>query len=75
MRFLMMGVAARTSLKMTVLVPLCKAVAGGVQDGADYDCYRGEGGGPYYTEPGVTYDVTGYDRYGLDREGDGSGCE
>jgi hypothetical protein len=43
--------------------------------GADYDCYGGTGGGPYYTEPGVTYRVTGYDPYDLDRGGDGSGCE
>jgi hypothetical protein len=43
--------------------------------GADYDCYGGEGLGPYFTEPGVTYDVRGADPYDLDREGDGSGCE
>jgi hypothetical protein len=43
--------------------------------GADYDCYGGDGNGPYYTAPGVTYSVTGYDRYGLDGDGDGYGCE
>jgi hypothetical protein len=43
--------------------------------GADYDCYGGEGLGPYYTKPGVTYHVTGSDPYDLDRESDGFGCE
>jgi endonuclease YncB( thermonuclease family) len=43
--------------------------------GADYDCAGGSGNGPYYTQPGVTYSVTGSDPYGLDRDGDGSGCE
>jgi hypothetical protein len=43
--------------------------------GADYDCYGGSGNGPYYTAPGVTYRVTGYDPYGLDSDNDGYGCE
>jgi hypothetical protein len=43
--------------------------------GADYDCYGGTGDGPYYTEPGVTYNVTGSDPYGLDADNDGRGCE
>jgi hypothetical protein len=43
--------------------------------GADYDCAGGSGDGPYYTEPGVTYRVTGSDPYGLDADGDGYGCE
>jgi hypothetical protein len=43
--------------------------------GADYDCYGGTGDGPYYTEPGVTYTVTGSDPYGLDGDNDGRGCE
>ena len=43
--------------------------------GADYDCYGGSGDGPYYTEPGVIYRVTGSDPYGLDANGDGYGCE
>ena len=43
--------------------------------GADYDCYGGSGDGPYYTEPGVTYTVTGSDPYGLDGDNDGLGCE
>lgn len=43
--------------------------------GADYDCYGGSGDGPYYTEPGVTYRVTGSDPYGLDADNDGYGCE
>jgi hypothetical protein len=43
--------------------------------GADYDCYGGSGDGPYYTEPGVVYAVTGSDPYGLDGDNDGRGCE
>jgi flagellar hook assembly protein FlgD len=43
--------------------------------GADYDCAGGTGNGPFYTEPGVTYRVTGSDPYGLDGDGDGFGCE
>lgn len=43
--------------------------------GADYDCYGGSGDGPYYTEPGVVYTVTGSDPYGLDADNDGLGCE
>jgi hypothetical protein len=43
--------------------------------GADYDCYGGSGNGPYYTEPGVSYTVSGSDPYGLDADGDGVGCE
>ena len=43
--------------------------------GADYDCAGGSGDGPYYTEPGVTYQVTGSDPYGLDGDNDGYGCE
>lgn len=42
---------------------------------SDYDCYGGEGNGPAYTDPGVTYRVTGSDPYGLDGDGDGYGCE
>jgi hypothetical protein len=40
----------------------------------DYDCYGGEGGAPF-TEPGVTYRVTGFDPYDLDRDNDRRGCE
>ena len=43
--------------------------------GADYDCAGGSGNGPYYTAPGVLYNVTGSDPYDLDRDGDGQGCE
>jgi hypothetical protein len=43
--------------------------------GADYDCAGGSGNGPYYTEPGVVYNVTGSDPYGLDADNDGRGCE
>ena len=42
---------------------------------SDYDCYGGGGDGPAYTEPGVTYHVTGSDPYGLDADNDGRGCE
>jgi hypothetical protein len=43
--------------------------------GADYDCFGGSGNGPYYTEPGVVYTVTGSDPYDLDADSDGRGCE
>jgi hypothetical protein len=43
--------------------------------GADYDCYGGSGDGPYYTEPGVVYTVSGSDPYGLDADDNGRGCE
>lgn len=43
--------------------------------GADYDCAGGSGNGPYYTEPGVVYTVSGSDPYGLDADNDGRGCE
>ena len=45
------------------------------EGGADYDCAGGSGNGPYYTASGVVYRVTGSDPYGLDADGDGSGCE
>jgi hypothetical protein len=42
---------------------------------SDVDCYGGGGNGPRYTKPGVTYRVRGSDRYGLDGDNDGWGCE
>ncbi len=39
---------------------------------SDYDCAGGSGNGPYYTGK---VQVLGYDEYGLDRDGDGWGCE
>jgi hypothetical protein len=39
---------------------------------SDYDCEGGSGDGPEYTGY-VT--VTGSDDYGLDSDGDGTGCE
>lgn len=39
---------------------------------SDYDCAGGSGDGPYYTGQVA---VIGYDEYGLDRDGDGIGCE
>lgn len=38
----------------------------------DYDCEGGEGNGPDYTG---TVTVVGADHYGLDRDGDRTGCE
>jgi hypothetical protein len=38
----------------------------------DYDCLGGSGDGPFYTGQ-VT--IVGYDRFGLDADGDGIGCE
>jgi hypothetical protein len=42
---------------------------------SDVDCYGGSGNGPRYTRPGVVYRVSGSDRYGLDADNDGRGCE
>ncbi len=40
---------------------------------SDYDCAGGSGNGPKYVDGPVR--VTGSDPYGLDRDGDGIGCE
>jgi hypothetical protein len=42
---------------------------------SDVDCYGGGGNGPRYTRPGVVYRVWGSDRYRLDSDNDGRGCE
>lgn len=42
---------------------------------SDVDCYGGGGNGPRYTRPGVVYRVRGSDRYRLDGDNDGRGCE
>jgi hypothetical protein len=42
---------------------------------SDVDCYGGSGNGSRYTRPGVVYRVTGSDRYRLDADNDGRGCE
>ena len=39
---------------------------------SDYDCEGGSGNGPDYT--GIVT-VVGEDHYGLDADGDGTGCE
>jgi hypothetical protein len=39
------------------------------------DCYGGGGNGPRFTAPGVVYRVRGSDRYRLDADNDGRGCE
>ncbi|RJQ30011.1 hypothetical protein C4571_00025 [Candidatus Parcubacteria bacterium] len=39
---------------------------------SDYDCRGGSGNGPYYTG---RVQVIGPDVFGLDRDGDGWGCE
>jgi hypothetical protein len=44
------------------------------EGGRDYDCYGGDGNGPLFTAPGVTYAVTGSDPYRLDGNGDGKAC-
>jgi len=41
-------------------------------DVSDYDCAGGSGNGPYYTG---RVRVIGPDVFGLDRDGDGWGCE
>jgi hypothetical protein len=40
---------------------------------SDYDCAGGEGDGPSYVDGPVT--VKGSDPFGLDRDGDGTGCD
>jgi hypothetical protein len=43
---------------------------------SDVDCYGRGGNGPRYTRRGVTYTVrSGYDRYRLDTNHNGLGCE
>jgi hypothetical protein len=42
---------------------------------SDVDCRGGTGNGPRYTRAGVVYHVSGSDRYGLDADNDGLGCE
>ncbi len=42
------------------------------KNAGDYDCASGKGDGPNYTG---AVQVIGYDEYGLDRDGDGWGCE
>jgi len=42
---------------------------------SDVDCYGGSGNGPRYTKAGVVYRVRGADRYRLDADNDGRGCE
>jgi hypothetical protein len=43
---------------------------------SDVDCRGGSGNGPRYTRRGVVYRVRrGYDRYRLDADHDGWGCE
>lgn len=44
-----------------------------IPSGPDVDCAGGKGNGPRYVQGPVT--VTGSDPYGLDRDGDGIGCE
>ena len=39
----------------------------------DYDCAGGSGDGPRYVSG--PFSVVGYDRYGLDSDGDGVACE
>lgn len=42
-------------------------------DVSDYDCAGGTGDGPRYVEGPI--EVTGRDRFALDRDGDGVACE
>ncbi|MBX6391208.1 MAG: hypothetical protein IRZ08_19825 [Frankia sp.] len=42
-------------------------------DAEDYDCEGGEGNGPYYVQGPIR--VEGSDPFGLDHDGDGTGCE
>lgn len=58
-----------------VLAQNCDPNYGGacVPIDSDVDCAGGSGNGPSYVEGPVT--VIGSDIYGLDRDGDGVGCE
>jgi len=47
--------------------------SGCVPIASDVDCAGGSGNGPAYVAGPVT--VIGYDKYGLDRDGDGVACE
>jgi Excalibur calcium-binding domain len=42
---------------------------------SDYDCAGGSGNGPGYAPEGVRVVEPGRDPFGLDRDGDGEGCE
>lgn len=44
-----------------------------IPPGPDVDCAGGSGNGPRYVKGPIR--VTGSDPYGLDRDGDGIGCE
>ncbi len=54
--------------------PKCNSNYSGclLPNASDYDCAGGSGNGPNYTGQ---VRVLGYDEYGLDRDGDGWGCE
>jgi hypothetical protein len=72
--------AAAAKKKKAATTPVSNCTPGyspclAYHDGADYDCAGGSGNGPYYTESGVVYTVTGSDPYGLDSDGDRQGCE
>jgi hypothetical protein len=59
--------AAKCTPGYTPCIPLRKS---------DVDCWGGSGNGPRYTKPRVVYKVKrGKDRYGLDADRDGKGCE
>jgi hypothetical protein len=60
-------VAARCTPGYSPCIPLKRS---------DVDCRGGSGNGPRYTKAGVVYKVKrGKDRYGLDADKDGKGCE
>jgi len=46
-----------------------------ISSGSEVDCQGGTGNGPRFTRRGQTYEVTGYDEWDLDSDGDGLGCE
>jgi hypothetical protein len=51
----------------------CQGYMPCIPPGPDVDCAGGTGDGPRYVDGPVT--VTGSDPYGLDGDGDGTGCE
>ncbi len=78
------GTRARPGRVVTLIVAKAAGGGGSCTSGyspclplgpSDYDCYGGSGDGPAYTQPGVVYQVTGLDPYGLDANGNGLGCE
>lgn len=79
MRFRNWVVAAMAAATFGFSLTGCDATGTGGSGSAtfdkpgDYDCAGGSGDGPNYVDGPIQ--ITGGDRYGLDADGDGVGCE